>query len=191
MADTAIIDKQLADDNRLAMKVCSMGRAARSKAGIKIRQPLETLYVGVASDFEARSLERVAPLILDELNIKELKTDTLEKVAGMEVANFSVVSEAGSCVAVSTYITVELQAEGIAREIVHRLQTMRRTAGYEIADHIKVYYDGDAFFVQALSAFADYIRQETLADDIEEGIPDDVDLQEEHKISGYRLIAGH
>jgi isoleucyl-tRNA synthetase len=189
-ADTGMIDKQLADDNHLAMKVCSMGRAARSKAGLKIRQPLETLYVSVASEFEARSLERVAPLILDELNIKELKTDTLEKVGGMEVANFSVVSEAGSGVAVSTYITVELQAEGIAREIVHRLQTMRRTAGYEIADHIMVYYDGNAYFVQALSAFADYIRQETLANDIEEGIPDDVDLQEEHKLSGYHLTLG-
>jgi isoleucyl-tRNA synthetase len=190
VADTAKIDKQMADDNRLAMKVCSMGRSARSKAGLKIRQPLETLYVSVASDFEARSLEKVAPLILEELNIKELKTETLEKVGGMEVANFSVVSESGSCVAVSTYITVELQAEGIAREIVHRLQTMRRTANYEIADHIKVYYDGGAYFVQALSAFADYIRQETLADDFDEGIPDDVDLQEEQKISGYHLTLG-
>ncbi len=189
-ANTSLIDKQLADDNRLAMKVCSMGRAARSKVGIKIRQPLETLYVGVASDFESRSLERIAPLILDELNVKELRTDTVEKVNGMEVANYSVVNEPGSSVAVSTFITVELQAEGIAREIVHRLQTMRRTAGYEIADHIKVYHDGNAFFMQALSAFADYIRQETLADDIEEGIPDDVDLKEEHKISGYHLTMG-
>jgi isoleucyl-tRNA synthetase len=93
-------------------------------------------------------------------------------------------------VGISTYITIELQAEGIAREIVHRLQTMRRNAGYEIADHIIVYHDGDAFFVQALSAFADYIRQETLADDIAEDIPDDVDLQEEHKISGYRITLG-
>ncbi len=190
MADTSMINKQLAEDNRLAMKVCSMGRAARNKCGLKIRQPLETLYVSVTSDAEARSLERVTHLILEELNIKELKTDTPEKVAGLEVANFSTVSETGTCVGISTYITVELQAEGIAREIVHRLQTMRRTANYEIADHIKVYYDGSAFFVQALSAFADYIRQETLADEIEESIPDDVDLQEEHKISGYHLTLG-
>jgi isoleucyl-tRNA synthetase len=189
-ADESRIDKQLADDNRLAMKVCSMGRAARSKAGVKVRQPLETVYVGVASDFEARALERVAPLILEELNVKELKTDTVDKVSGMEVANFSVVSEGGSCVAVSTYITVELQAEGIAREVVHRLQTMRRTADYEIADRIMVYYEGDAYFVQALSAFADYIKQETLSDVIEEGIPDKVDLEEEHKISGYHLLLG-
>jgi isoleucyl-tRNA synthetase len=190
VADTTLINKQLADDNRLAMKVCSLGRAARNKCGLKIRQPLETLYVSVANDFEARALERVAPLILEELNIKELKTDTLEKVAGLEVANYATVNEAGTCVGISTSISVELQAEGIAREIVHRLQTMRRNAGYEIADHIKVYHDGGAFFVQALSAFADYIRQETLADDIKEGIPDDVDLQEEHKISGYRLTLG-
>jgi isoleucyl-tRNA synthetase len=189
-ADKSKVDKQLADDNRLAMKVCSMGRAARSKAGVKVRQPLETAYVGVASDYETHAMERIAPLILEELNVKELKTDTVEKVSGMEAANFSVVSEGGSSVAVSTYITVELQAEGIAREVVHRLQTMRRTAGYEIADRIMMYYEGDAYFVQAISAFADYIRQETLSDVVEEGIPDNVDLQEEHKISGYRLLLG-
>ena len=43
VADVSKIDKQLADDNRLAMKVCSMGRAARSQAGIKVRQPLGNL----------------------------------------------------------------------------------------------------------------------------------------------------
>jgi isoleucyl-tRNA synthetase len=190
VADEGKIDRQLDDDNRLAMKICSMGRAARSKAGIKVRQPLEFVYVGVVSERETPTLERITPLILDELNVKELRTDTVEKVAGMEVANYAVVSEAGKSVAVSTYITVELQAEGMAREIVHRLQTMRRTAGYEIADHIIVYYEGDAYFVQSISAFADYIRQETLADAIEEGVPDDADLKEDHKISGYHLSLG-
>jgi isoleucyl-tRNA synthetase len=190
VADTGMIDKQLADDNRLAMKVCSMGRAARSKAGVKVRQPLETVYVGVSSDFETCALERVTPLILDELNVKELKTETVENVAGLRGAGYAVVSETPNNVAVSTHITIELEAEGIAREIVHRLQTMRRTAGYEIADHIITYFEGDASFVQTISAFADYIQQETLSNDIEEGIPDDVDLQEEHKIIGYHLSLG-
>jgi isoleucyl-tRNA synthetase len=190
VADGAKIDKQLTDDNRLAMKICSMGRAARNKVGIKVRQPLETLYAGVTSEWETQALERVAPLILDELNVKELKTDSADKVAGLEVANYSVISETGNSVAVSTIITIELEAEGMAREIVHRLQTMRRTAGYEIADHIITYFEGDAYFVQAISAFADYIRQETLSVDIDEGVPDDVDLKEEHKISGYHLMLG-
>ena len=190
VADASKIDKQLADDNRLAMKVCSMGRAARSKAGIKVRQPLEFVYVGVTSDWEKRALERVMPLILDELNVKDLKYESVEKVVGLEVAGYSAVSETGNSVAVSTYITIELEAEGNAREIVHRLQTMRRSAGYEIADHIITYYEGDAYFVQAISAFADYIRQETLSVEIEEGIPDDVDLKETHRISGITLLLG-
>ncbi len=40
----------------------------------------------------------------------------------------------------------ELEAEGMAREIVHRLQTMRRSAGFEIADHIVIYYQGDELY---------------------------------------------
>jgi isoleucyl-tRNA synthetase len=190
VADSSKIDKQLAEDNRLAMKVCSMGRAARARSGLKVRQPLEFCYVGVNSEREAESLGRVSSLILDELNVKELRTESMERVAGLEVAQYSVISEGGSAVAVSTYITTELEAEGFAREIVHRLQTMRRNAGYEVADHIITYYEGGANFVQSISAFADYIRQETLSDDIEEGIPDDADLKEEHKLSGYRISLG-
>jgi isoleucyl-tRNA synthetase len=190
VADESRIDKQLSDDNRLAMKVSSMGRAARSKAGIKVRQPLEQIYVGVSSDWEKRALERIEPLVLEELNIKELYTDSLARVAGKEESGYVVVSETSNNVAVSTYITVELEAEGIAREIVHRVQTMRRTAGYDIADHIITYYEGDAAFVQDISAFADYIRQETLSRELEEGVPEDADFQETYKISGHSLLLG-
>jgi isoleucyl-tRNA synthetase len=188
--DEMKIDKQLTDDNRLAMKVCSLGRAARSKAGIKVRQPLETLYIGVSSDWEKKALDRLQPLVLEELNVKEIDYETVERVAGLEMSGFAVVSEANSSVAISTEITMELEAEGFAREIVHRVQTMRRNAGYEIADHIILYYEGAAHFVQSISAFADYIRQETLSVEIEEEIPDDADLQETFKIGGASLKLG-
>jgi len=135
-------------------------------------------------------LERIEPLVLEELNIKELYTDSLARVAGKEDSGYVVVGETSNNVAVSTYITVELEAEGIAREIVHRVQTMRRTAGYDIADHIITYYEGDAAFVQAISAFADYIRQETLSRELEEGVPEDADFQETYKISGHSLLLG-
>jgi isoleucyl-tRNA synthetase len=187
VADQSTIDKQLGDDNRLAMKVCSMGRAARTRAKIKIRQPLEHCYVGVSSDRESRAVERMSPLILDELNIKELRAEKLEIVSGLESGSYAVITEGGISIAVYMPITMELEAEGMAREIVHRIQTMRRTAGYEIADHIIMYYDGPANFVQSISAFADYIRQEVLADDIDDIIPDGVDLKEEHKVNGYSL----
>jgi len=168
-----------------------MGRSARSKAGIKIRQPLETIYVGANSDWEKRALERMRPLILDELNIKELIPETMEHVAGMDASEkYAVVSEGNNSVAVFTGITMELEAEGMAREIAHRIQAMRKTAGYEIADHIIMYYDGPANFVQSISAFSDYIREEILADDIEDIVPEDADVKEVHMINGYTLTIG-
>jgi isoleucyl-tRNA synthetase len=187
VADERKIDKQLDDDNRLAMKVCSMGRAARSKANIKVRQPLETLFIGFSSDWEKQAMDRLQPLILEELNVKDIDFETVERVAGLDMRGFVAVSEGKNSVAISTNISMELEAEGFAREIVHRVQTMRRTAGYEIADHILLYYDGGAHFVQSISAFADYIRQETLADELEEGVPEDVDARETFKLGGAAI----
>jgi isoleucyl-tRNA synthetase len=172
------------------MRICSLGRAARSKAGIKVRQPLAEIFVGVKSDWERQALERMAPLILDELNIKEMQLGMLEQVAGKEGKSVCVVSDAIAGVAILCDITAELEAEGMAREIVHRVQTMRRSTGYDISDHIILYYEADAFIMQSLSSFADYIKQEILADDIEDSIPDDVDLKEEFKVSGYKLLLG-
>jgi isoleucyl-tRNA synthetase len=188
--DESKIDKQLADDNRLAMKVCSMGRAARSKAGIKVRQPLETLYIGVSSDWEKQAMERLRPLVLEELNVKVLDYETVERVAGLDMSGFATVKEGNNSVAISTDITMELEAEGFAREIVHHVQTMRRNAGYEIADHIILYFEGGAHFVQSISAFADYIRQETLADDIDEDFPEEVDAEETFRLGGAPLKLG-
>jgi isoleucyl-tRNA synthetase len=190
MPDESKINKQLADDNRLAMKVCSMGRAARSKANIKVRQPLETLYIGVSSDWEKQAMERLNPLVLEELNVKGIEYETVERVAALDMSGFATVKEANNSVAISTEITMELEAEGFAREIVHRVQTMRRNAGYEIADHIILYYDGAAHLVQSISAFSDYIRQETLAVNIEDEIPEDVDAQESFRLAGASITLG-
>ncbi len=190
VADESKIDRQLSEDNRLAMKVCSLGRAARSKAGIKIRQPLAEIYVGAASERENRALERIAPLVMEELNVKELFYESVEKVAGLEGEGYSVATETGNNVAISTYITAELEAEGMAREIVHRVQNMRRSAGYEITDHINLYYETDAFIMQSLSSFADYVMRETLSREIIDYVPDDIDLKETIKISGYGVLLG-
>ena len=151
---------------------------------------MEDVHVGVSSDWEKRALERVTPLILEELNVKELYYDSPEIVAGKEGSGYRVVNEGNINVAISTIITVELEAEGMAREIVHRVQNMRRSAGYEIVDHIHVYYEADAFIMQSLSSFADYVMQETLALSIDDGVPDDVDASETIKVSGYTLLLG-
>jgi isoleucyl-tRNA synthetase len=194
VADEQKIDEQLAEANRLAMKVSSLGRAARSKAGIKVRQPLAVNYVGT-SERERRVLERetVKQMVLDELNVKALELKSFEEVAALEKEkDYVVVSEAATNFAICVNLTPELEAEGMAREIVHRLQTMRRSAGFDIADHIETYYQGDDYIrkVMGNKELADYIKQETLSQQLVEGVPEKVDFKETYKLGGHNVLLG-
>jgi isoleucyl-tRNA synthetase len=188
VADKTKIDKRLSDDVRLAMKVSSLGRAARSEAGIKVRQPLERVMVKVGAKKEREALERLTPQLLEELNVKGL--GFVEETAELEKAGYVVVSEGSHAVAISKDIPEELLAEGVAREIVRRLQTMRRSAGFDIADHIVTCYRGDDYINRVMSDFADYIKQETLSKELIEGISGKDAFSESHKLSGHEITLG-
>jgi len=188
VADMTKIDKQLANDTRLAMKISSLGRAARSQAGIKVRQPLAKVVVKVESSRERESLERLMPQVLEELNVKSL--EFADEAAELDKPGYVVSSEGGYMVAVSTELSPELKAEGMAREIVRRLQTMRRSAGFDIADHIITYYRGKAYVRRVMMDFADYIKQETLSQQLIEGVPEEDAFTERYKLSGYDIILG-
>ena len=73
VADASLIDRPIMEATRLAIRVSSMGRAARSKAGLKVRQPLAEVVVKTRTDAEMEYLGQVRPQILEELNIKELR----------------------------------------------------------------------------------------------------------------------
>ncbi|MFQ6095227.1 MAG: isoleucine--tRNA ligase [Candidatus Bathyarchaeia archaeon] len=70
-ADESLIDEELMADMDLAIKVCSLGRSARSKAGIKLRQPLSEVKIVAEKDMLKR-LQRLQGLIKEELNVKQL-----------------------------------------------------------------------------------------------------------------------
>ncbi len=188
VADIARIDKQLAADTRLAMKISSLGRAARSQAGIKVRQPLARVMVKVDSSQDRRGLERLAPQVLDELNVKSL--EFVDSVTELDKPGYVISSEGEYAVVVPTDISPELQAEGLAREVVHRLQIMRRSAEFDIADHIITYYQGGTYVRQAVKDFADYIKQETLSRELIEGVPEQGVFTESYKLSGYDILLG-
>jgi len=187
VADVSRIDERLMADTRLAMKISSLGRAARSQAGIKVRQPLAVAFASVPEP-ERSGLERVKPQILEELNIKDLQI--IDDVNQLDKASTSVCSEGGYAVAATTTISPELAAEGMAREIVHRLQTMRRSAGFDIADYITTYYQGDAYITGVMTGFADYIKQETLSRQLVEGMPEAGAFTERHKLGGHDVLLG-
>jgi isoleucyl-tRNA synthetase len=183
VADESRIDKRLIEATRLAMKVSSLGRAVRSEAGIKVRQPLAKMFVRVRYEAEKRYLQELESQILEEVNVKGLEyLPNVPQTAGA----------AEITVTLDTNITPELEAEGLAREIVHRVQTMRRSAGFDIADHIATYYQGDTHIraIMGNEDLADYIKQETLSREIVEGVPKDADYTETYKLSGYNLLLG-
>ena len=188
VADEGLIDRQLSDDIRLAMRLSSLGRAARSQAGIKVRQPLAEVVVCLASSAEQASLERVKDQVLEELNVKALRITGSD--VGLDGPGFAVSAEAGYTAAISTDITPELAAEGLAREIVHRLQTMRRSADFNIADHITTYYVGDDYVKQVMADFAGYIERETLSRRLVEGAAPEGAFSEGFTLAGHEITLG-
>jgi isoleucyl-tRNA synthetase len=71
-ADPALVDESLDAAVRLAMRIASLGRAARAKAGVKVRQPLARALVRVRTE-EAALLPRIAEQVADELNVKAVE----------------------------------------------------------------------------------------------------------------------
>src|SRR5690606_11108591 len=87
-------------------------------------------------------------------------------------------------VALDVHITPELRQEGIARELVNRLQNLRKEKGLEVTDRIQVTVGKNPVISDAITANLDYIRTEILADtfvlaaDPVSGVPVEIDEQE-------------
>ncbi len=84
---------------------------------------------------------------------------------------FAIASESGVVVALDTHVTPELKQEGQAREVVRRVQDLRKTAGFEISDHIVLTYQAEGEMKATLEQWATYIQSETLTDELHAGEP--------------------
>ena len=78
------------------------------------------------------------------------------------------VSEAdgGITVVLDTNLTPELVEEGFVRELISKIQTMRKEAGFEVMDHINLYQDDNDKIKEILKKYTDDIKSEVLADNI-------------------------
>jgi len=253
VADTSLIDEQLMGDMDLAVKICGLGRSARDKAGIKLRQPLHVAKV-VAEEAMLERLRRLAELIKDELNVEELVLTTeKEEVVGYEVRllpqilgkkygrlfpklqatiasmdadtllqklqenrgvdvkvddrvitllveevevrswpreGYTLAKEEGVIVGLDTRVTEELKKEGLARDIVRRIQNQRKEAGFEIADEIETYYEAGPRLTQVFNVHRDYIGSETLSISIRKAKPPKWAHVANYKIEGESLRIG-
>ncbi|MCK4581392.1 MAG: isoleucine--tRNA ligase [Dehalococcoidia bacterium] len=188
MADETMIDEELNHDMELAMRIASLGRAARAKAKIKVRQPLADAVVGVSRDRDKNALQRLSSHILEEVNVKELRF--IEGETPGEVTGYAVASDEKYWVAVNTELSQQLVAEGIGREIVRRVQTMRRAADLDITDHITTYYQAEEPISQAMIDFGEYIRHETLSGALLHELPPEEAHVENHRIGTGDVLIG-
>ena len=205
VADPSLVDQPLMEATRLAMRIASMGRGARSHAGIKVRQPLSSVAVRSRTPDEKDYIALVRDQVLEELNIKELveldeasdvwrqaqQAAGAESEATVQLDNHVVALEGGYAVAVDITVTPELAEEGLARELVHRIQNLRRAADFEVTDRIVTYYQAPQEIARVMTGtFGDYIRQETLSEELVIGAPQDGAKSESLKVEGMEVTLG-
>jgi len=88
------------------------------------------------------------------------------EILRQEIEGWVVESASGQTVALDTELTPELLSEGFAREFVNRVQNMRKDAGFEITDRIRIAYSAGDRLSGALRDHQAYIRNETLAEEL-------------------------
>jgi len=191
IADESKINDKLNSDVELAMKISSLGRAARAKAGIKVRQPVAKAVVMVETKEDKKALEKLANEVMEEINVKQLvvlsEAKEREKFPS-NMPDYSVANDARYQVAIHTELPSELIAEGVSRELVRHLQNMRRNAKFDITDHIITYYQTkEPLIKQVINTFADYIKQETLSQELIDGLPPDEAYNERYRISNSEV----
>ncbi|PZC42835.1 MAG: isoleucyl-tRNA synthetase [Chloroflexi bacterium] len=246
----SLIDEKLSSSVRLAMKLSSLGRAARSKVGLKVRQPAEIALVTLKAMNENALLPSIEGQIRDELNVKRVEISENDKgvldislmpnlpvlgkkygaavrdikssLASMEpfdvyrqvkngervsikgfvlepeeiIVNigerqgYSVSSDGGYAVAIKTDLTKTLIDEGVSREVVHQIQNMRKSAGFNISDHIVLKYSGNVEIEEIIKNHIAYVTSETLADDMEQGIPPTDFYSQTLNMEGKEIIIG-
>jgi isoleucyl-tRNA synthetase len=98
--------------------------------------------------------------------------------------------EEGVTVGIETVITEELRREGLARDLVRRIQNQRKEAGFNIADWIEVYYQAGSKFTEVFAAHENYISSETLATSIKKAEPPKGAYAADYDIDGESIRLG-
>ena len=134
------------------------------------------------------AFERGENLVLDldgtrvELERGDVLTEPIQK------EGLATQSAGEMTVALDTTLTDDLVREGFAREVVSKLQTMRKETGFEVTDRIHVAYTGDDELAAAVDAFADMICKTTLALSLERAEAGDGFAAKEWDINGKKAV---
>ena len=149
------IDNSMLRDMNALRTAVNDGLSKRASEGIKVRQPLASVKLvnTISQDTPAEVAQFLIDIAKDELNVKSV-----------EIVTDSESESAQPSVVYDLTITPELKREGLMREIVRHVQSARKQAGLQIDDRIILSISSDDSEIsQAVDAFADVIKAETLA----------------------------
>ena len=154
-SDVTIVKRIKADFKQLGPR---FGKRMKSLAAA-----VATLGAEAIQRLESNGSIEVHPA--DGLGAAEVLLSDVE-IATEDIPGWLVSSTAGVTVALDIVLDESLRSEGIARELVNRIQTMRKESGFEVTDRIEVQLKAEKSIRQAIALNLDYIRAETLADEI-------------------------
>jgi isoleucyl-tRNA synthetase len=141
------------------------------------------LMKGVAAAMDALSQEQIAALeTTGTIGINVEGQDLTVEVADVEIISedipgWLVANEGTLTVALEVELTDELRQEGMAREIINRVQNIRKESGLEITDRINIVLAPNAEVEKSVSVFGDYIKTQVLADNIEIAANDGTEVE--------------
>ncbi|MEM1550985.1 MAG: DUF5915 domain-containing protein, partial [Candidatus Bathyarchaeia archaeon] len=124
-------------------------------------------------------------IIVDEQEIRLFPEEI--KIVEQPKSGWALFEEGGILVAINTAISSDLRLEGLARDIVRRIQNQRKEAGFNIADQIEMYYEAGPILKEVFESFWEYIAAETLSVVIREGKPNIEAHQATYQLSGETL----
>jgi isoleucyl-tRNA synthetase len=105
------------------------------------------------------------------------------------VSDWLVESDGPFVVALDPRLDAGLRAEGLAREVVNRVQRLRREAGYAFTDRIELWVDGDPALLEAVGNHAAFLQEETLARELHVGArAPQADLEQTVQVEEYTAI---
>ncbi len=124
----------------------------------------------VVNNFTSDDIKNIEQKGILDVEVNE-KTITLEltdvEITSQDIEGWLVANEGALTVALDVTITDDLRKEGIARELINRIQNLRKDSGFEVTDRIDVVLQKDDQIVNAVDANRAYIKSETLTNELE------------------------
>ncbi len=184
LAELNVKDWVWAESEALAApKATPVFPALGPKHGKNVNQVAQAIRGLSEPDVLALSEGREVRVSIADYDAVVAPSDVTIEVEARE--GLAVQADGGITVALDTTLTEELRDEGFAREMINKIQFMRKEAGFDVVDRIRVYYEADARLQAAVERFASKVASETLAESVTVG-PEAGELAREWDVNGER-----